>query len=465
MKLFEAIPTDLFSVLASPNRELYSDALDVLYAAYRENLKIPEDTLYSMLRSKLEQQLADATFDGEDIDEDELRDISGRARFLIRKLCCRGWFEKERGENFEEYITVPGYSSRILELLHQLRDDSPIRGYSYVFGTYSSLKVADEGNNIYDKMAAVYSAYDSTQALINLLQMVYHNVKHYFQIQIEMQEVNQVLASHFDDFGQKVVETYIRPLKIKDSVPKYRGPIQAILSSWAINDVQLTAMANAALQDKRGRSLEECRSDLLKKIFWIKERYDYIEHDYLDEIDSQVRRYTRATTQKIENLTNRDHNVRGNLNYLLQALSRKRNASELVDKIQPAFQLFEQSYISEKSLWYRKRPGKRTKAAPVVIEEADQNRDISEQAAQLLRTEYGRAAVAAYIENWLGEAGICFSENLNLQDDKAYIMSLLTVLLSSDAAASHSVTELEGYFSQNGYTIPQMQISRKEPSK
>lgn len=118
MNLFNALPSELFSILASPNRLLYADALDVLYAAYRDNLKIPEQTLYSMLRSRLERQLAEANFDGEDIDEEELRDISGRARFLIRKLCSKGWFEKERSEDFEEYITVPGYSSRLLELFH-----------------------------------------------------------------------------------------------------------------------------------------------------------------------------------------------------------------------------------------------------------------------------------------------------------------------------------------------------------
>ena len=255
MKFFEVIPSELFSPLASPNRILYADALDVLYNAYRENLKIPEDMLYSMLRSKLEQQLADATFEGEDIDVEELRDISGRARFLIRKLCNKGWFEKERGDDFEEYITVPSYSSRILELFHQLRDDSPIRGYSYVFGTYSTLKVAYESDNVYDKMAAIYGAYDNTQSLINLLQMVYHNVKHYFQMQIDMQEVNEVLAAHFNDFGQKVVEAYIRPLKIKDSVPKYRVPIQSVLRNWATDDALLLAMANAALQDRRGDTI------------------------------------------------------------------------------------------------------------------------------------------------------------------------------------------------------------------
>ena len=220
MKFFEAVPDELFSPLASPNRALYADALDVLYTAYREKLKLPEDMLYSMLRSRLEQQLAEATFEGEDIDEDELRDISGRARFLIRKLGSKGWFEKERGTDFREYITVPGCSSRLLELFHALREDTPARGYSYVFGTYSTLKVAYESDNVYDKMAAVYGAYANTRALINLLQMVYHNVKHYFQMQIDMHNVGEVLASHFDDFGQKVMEAYIRPLKIKDSVPK-----------------------------------------------------------------------------------------------------------------------------------------------------------------------------------------------------------------------------------------------------
>ena len=117
-----------------------------------------------------------------------------------------------------------------------------------------------------------------------------------------------------------------------------------------------------------------------------------MEHDYLDEIDAQVRRYTRAATQKVENLTNRDQNVRGNLNALLSALSRNQRMGDFVDRIQPVFQLYEQSFLSEKSLWYRKRPGKRAKAAPVIIQETSPDEDAAAQAAQLLRSEYGRAS-------------------------------------------------------------------------
>lgn len=467
MNLFSALPAELFYVLASPNRRLYADALDVLYEAYRDNLKIPEITLYSMLRSRLEAQLAEANFDSEeDIDEEELKDISGRARFLIRKLCNKGWFEKERGEDFEEYITVPAYSSRLLELFHQLTEDQPARGYSYVLSTYSTLKVADEGADAYERMTAVYNAYDNTQALVKLLQMVYHNVRHYFQLQIELQDVNKVLAAHFDDFGQKVVETYIRPLKVKDSVPKYKVPILIILNRWIEDDAILYSISNAAFQDQRGGSVDACRSDLLTKIYWVKERYESLERDYLDEIDSQVRRYTRATTQKIENLTNRDQNIRGNLNELLTALSRNRRSSALVEQIQDAFQLYEQSFLTEKSLWSSRRPRKRSLTEPILIEEeSGPDEEARHEAEELLHARYGKQAVREYMQQLFAQSPVVYSGDFGLEDDEGYLMSILAMLMSEDRDSFYQADSLESSLVNGIYTVPQLKFSRREGKK
>ena len=162
---------------------------------------------------------------------------------------------------------------------------------------------------------------------------------------------------------------------------------------------------------------------------------------------------------------NRDQNVRGNLNVLLTALSRNRRAGDLVDQIQPAFHLYEQSFLSGKSLWFRKRPGKRTKAAPVLIQEPGPDAEIIAQAGKLLRSEYGRADIAAYVRGWLGDAEVREFKDLDIQDDKAYIMSLLAVLTGSDPAAGYQIKELEGTFSEHGYSIPQMQIRRKEKKR
>lgn len=462
MKLFDTIKSDIFSVLASPNRCLYADALDVLYDAFQDNLKIPESTYYSMLRSRLEHELAEATFEGEDIDEEELQNISGRARFLIRKLHSKGWFEKERGQNFEEYLIVPSYSIRLLELFRSFTNEAPLRGYSYVFATYSSLKVSYEDSNIYNKMTAIYSAHENTLSLIKMLKTVYHNINRYFQLQIDMQNVDEVLATHFDDFGQRVMEAYIRPLKIKDSVPKFRVPIQTILSEWLEDDAMLLAIANAAFQDKRGESVGACRQDLIQKIFWIKERYDSIESDYLDEIDGQVRRYTRATTQKIENLTNRDQNTRGNLNFLLTALSRNRKAGELLDDIQETFHIYEQTYLSEKSLWFRKRPKKREKGKPVIVEEALLSDAQRTEIEAVLNHRYGKKAVRKYMEQVFGAESVRHSKDIALQNDEGYIISLLAVLNANDRDGFYKTQILDGEYIQGRYQIPQIEFTKKE---
>jgi len=314
-------------------------------------------------------------------------------------------------------------------------------------------------------MTAIYNAYDNTQELIKLLQMVYHNVKHYFKIQVEMRNINKVLASHFDDFGQKVVETYIRPLKVKDSVPKYKIPILIVLNKWMEDDGILYAISNAAYQDKRGDSVDACRNDLLTKIYWIKERYESIEREYLDEIDAQVRRYTRATTQKIENLTNRDQNVRGNLNYLLNRLSQSRLSSELVESIQPAFQLYAQTCLSEKSLWHSRRPKKRTASDPVLVEDDVPDAKLISGAEELLRAKYGRTAVTDFMRERFSGKDELYSKDLALHDDNAYIMSILSFLRGEDEDAFYSVQSFDAEYREGDYTIPQLKFSRKEGKK
>ena len=463
MNVFQSVPDELFSVLASPNRVLYADALDILYQVYQDNLKIPESLFYTALRGNLERQLAETTFEGEDIDPEELRDVSGRTRFLMRKLRAKGWYEKERGQNFEEYLTVPEYSAKILEILHRLSDNTPARGDSLVFATYSTLKVANEEGDAYQKMSAVYSAYDNTQELVKLLKNVYHNVRHYFQIQLDLQDVNSVLASHFDDFGQKVVEAHIRPLKIKDSIPKYRVQIQTVLDAWLENNALFSAMTEAALKDKRGENAEDCRANLLQKIDWIKERYDRLERDFLNEIDQQVRRYTRAATQKIENLTNRDQNVRGNLNYLLTALSRSPRTGELLEELQAAFQLYEQSFLSDKSLWNRRQGIRRQFSNPVAVKENKAAENVKSELLALAQSKYGKAAVRSYMQKLLEARETYPSEELELPDDSAYIMILSAVVNSGDQDAFYTVDVQTGQAVQKGaYEIPGFSFRRKE---
>ncbi|MCL1976051.1 MAG: DUF5716 family protein [Firmicutes bacterium] len=464
MKLFDIVPSELFSILASPNRSIYADALLVLYDAFQDRLKISEDMYFSMLRNRLENDLARLDFEDEGIYEEEVQDISGRARFLIRRLREKGWIDRERKEDFSDfYIIIPDYSIKLLELFSSLLRPKSESGFSYVYETYSALKLANEGEDIYEKLMALYGAYDKTQALIKMLKTVYHNINRYFQQQIDMKDVNDVLAAHFDDFLQRIMEAHIRPLKIKDSVPKYRIPIKQILDSWLEHEEIIAGMARQALQEKRFASWEECRHDIIDKIFFIKESYECFEQEYLNEIDAKVRRYTRSTTQKIETLTNNDRTVRGNLVYLLNKLTENPQDDELPERIQAVFHLYEQTFLSEKSLYVRRNAEKRSRQDPVLlnVDTVDLSDKITEY-DYLVNSPYSKPNLLAFMNSFMQDREVAFSRDLNVNDDISYIISLLLVSSLDEGSHAYNTAVLPGEVEAGIYTIPQIRFERKK---
>lgn len=465
MNLFDTLKDDnnMFSVLASPNKRIYAEALDVLYKAFNdEKLQIPEETYYSMLKNRLEDILVSEQFNKEDdMLEEEYLNISGRARFIIRKLYSKGWFEKERDEEFKENITLPTYSIKLLELFHMLSGNSQDSGYSYVYSTYLTLKGANDDDDVRNKTEAVYIAYKNTSSLIKMLKTVYHNINRYFILQIKMADLNEVLAKHYDDFSKQIVETYIRPLKIKDSVPKYRVPITTILDEWLEHTELLDKMARAAQIDKRGETVEECKGDLINKILYIKESYEHIQNDYLDEIDNQVRKCTRQTTQKIEILTNNDQTVRGNINYLMSRISHSPKDDNLIEQINTVFELRKQQYISEKSLWHRKRIQRRVSAVPVIIKD-DDNIKISEvEYEKIFKSKYSKINVKKYMESLFSNSETVSTADLGINNDEEFIMSALVTVNSNDADSFYGFEYKNENVSKLNYSIPNIIFTKR----
>lgn len=464
MNLFDTLKdkNNMFSVLASPNKRIYAEALDVLYKAFNdEKLQIPEETYFSMLKNRMEDILVSDQFKKEDdMLEEDYANISGRARFIIRKLNSKGWFEKERDEEFKENITLPTYSIKLLELFHMLSGDSQDSGYSYVYSTYLTLKGANDEDDIRNKTEAIYIAYKNTNALIKMLKTVYHNINRYFILQIEMVDLNEVLAKHYDDFSKQIVETYIRPLKIKDSVPKYRVPITVILDDWLENDELLDKMAKVAHIDKRGKTVEECKNDLIKKMLYVKESYEHIQNDYLDEIDNQVRKCTRQTTQKIENLTSNDQTVRGNINYLMSCISNSSKNEDLLEKINTIFEIKQQQYISEKSLWHRKRVQKRINTAPVIIE--NNKAEISElEYEKIFRSKYSKANVKKYMENLFSNNETISTMDLEIKSDEDFVMSALATVNADDTDSFYSFEYKNESISKSNYSVPNISFRKR----
>ena len=466
MNIFDIVPQELFSVLSSPNKAVYSDALLVLYDAFQENLKIPRDTLFSMIRNRLENALIYSSFEDEGIEEEESYDLSGKSRFLIRKLKEKGWVDIERDDDFTEFIIIPEYSIRIIELLKSLVDGEAASGFSYVYDTYSTLKTAheDENSGAYEKMIAIDGAYNRTVAMIKALKKIYHNVNRYVQQLIDNDNINKILATHYDDFYHHIIETYIQPLKIKDSIPKYKNPIHQILEDWLRSDEIINAVAEVSSSEKRNKTQEEYKYDIQSKIFFVMEAYETLEHIFLNEIDSKIRRYTRATTKKIEYLSNTDRTVQGNLIYLLGALADNIDDDAMMENIHLTLSLFKQEFYSEKSLYHNRSARRKFMRDPVLIDDHDDELSgkIKDEYKNLINNKYSKAKVLEYVESMFGDSPVAFSGDIEIENDQTYILSLLAVLHGNDRGIFYKPEYLDSIVGHGNYSIPEVRFERKK---
>jgi len=296
------------------------------------------------------------------------------------------------------------------------------------------------------------------------LKRVYHNVNRYVQQLIDNDNINEILAAHYDDFYHQIIETHIQPLKVKDSIPKYKNPIQHILDAWLENDELINNITQASITEKRAGTLEEHRHEILSKLFFIRESYETIEHEYLNEIDEKVRRYTRATTKKIEYLTNTDRTVQGNLIFLLNTLADKKDDDNLLDKIQSTFNLHRQKFLSESSLYHNKSAYRRIKQDPVLIDEPDEDlsNKIKNEYQHAFNSPYSKKRVLEFMALTFGDSPVSFSEDMEIHNDHAYILSLLAVLHGNDRGIFYKPEFLEGIVHKSGYTIPEIRFELKE---
>lgn len=273
MNLYDIIPENLFSVLVSKNKNLYVKTLFVLLDAFKQHLKISKDELISMINAQLDDDIISADFTEEELLESE-QSISGKAHFLVRKLKSTGWILIETENDFREYITVPGFSYKIIQLLYDVANVSETENFAYVYSTYSSLEIAKKTRDPFEMITALNDGAERTERLVESLKSVYHSITYYNQQLINTLNVNNVLHSHYEIFQEDVILKILRPLKIKDSVPKYKIPIQNILKLWIAEEDVIEDMVQYRLSKQNDNDEGEIRNDILRKIHYIIDTYD-----------------------------------------------------------------------------------------------------------------------------------------------------------------------------------------------
>lgn len=463
MNLYDVIPENLFSPLVSKNKGLYSKTLFILLGVFKQQLKIKKDEFVTMIIANLENDIIYADFSEEELLENE-HSLSGKAHFLIRKLKQTGWILIETESNFKEYVSVPSYSYRIIQLLKGFTMQTGEENFAYVYSSYSSLKTADETREPFEMVTALYDSFERTEKLVESLKSVYHSITYYNQQLVETLSINNVLRSHYELYQEEIIKRILSPLKIKDSVPKYKIPLTSILKKWLIDNTALEQMVSYLYSSKSEKSVETYRQEVLEKIYYILDTYDNLERDYINVIDEKNNRYTRATTQKIDYLINSDQSIKGNLIQILKAISVPETSASAINHISTAFQIYELSYLNEESLYERKRPSRRTRNAELIMEDdtIELTLKAKANAMQLMDNKYSKQNIEKFVNDILGNSNEVSTKEITINDDYTYIMTLLSVIQARDKGLSYSVTYNNEYIDSGAYRIPYIIYRRKE---
>ncbi len=466
MHLLDIIPERFFSVLASQNRGIYIDALFVILEVYELEMIIKRDDLVVTLIDRLENEIMD--IEPEEGDEPGEVNYSSHAHFLIRKLESTGWIETEYvSDSFEEQITLPHYSIKVLKALQGIVDGDDFEEYnSYVYATYSALKTADAERDTF-VFNALQGAYRNTRQFTDQLKMLLNNIKRYHQQLSESRQVKDILRQHFDEFKQYVSDKVYHPLKTLDSVPRFKSPILDILKDWITDDELLGMMKDAALQRKAYESAEQAEEGIVNMAGYIIDAYEKIDQ-LLKQIDRKNSAYTRASVEKMQYLINTDRSIKGKIIDLLKRVSTaaEEEQERLAGEMALIVELFPQGYLSEESLYTRNVSVQKVDTPSLRIQrseslEEDVQKEMEEFSRQI-ESSFPDSRVFSYIRKQLRDRKSVNSANLGIEGNDEFIMTILGALKADDRDSFYDISFSEGMVYNSGYRIPQFTITKRE---
>ncbi|MBX6353855.1 MAG: hypothetical protein IRZ10_11040 [Thermoflavifilum sp.] len=452
--LFDVVPENLFSPLASPNRRLYFRALMVLRECYRHALRLRRQDVVNALIHDLEQDLWAWTPEDEadesvaepsfvlgrgDADAGEgaestggFSTLSGKAHALLRKLVSTGWAESIPDETgMDETLVIPRGPLALLEAFHSIIHPQEQRYQALVYTIYSTLRTADEERDEF-MAQALHGAHERTQVLVQSLQALLHSIHLFYQNLYQRREIQDLLREHFDEFQQKVAIPTYHPLKTVDSVYRFKPRILTILRRWlADGEVirQLARLEGGSADEEHGW---EARSGVVEEIQFIIDTFESMD-DLLREIDRRNTHYSRASAERLQYLLNTDRDLKGKLIEVLKALpplTARGGRSKLLERMRTDLAWTVVRWRGEESLYTPQRRRERGVPQPLrvsrsVPEEAFE-REVREL-AERMASYYSMAEISRFLRERMGGDGRLRLADLHIRDMDDFIRAIVAL--------------------------------------
>lgn len=458
MNIFNKIPENFFSILVSKNKNIYIDALFVLREAFKQEMTISRENIISRLINNLEDEFYQEDFSEED-ETNELKDnnISSKAYFLLRKLKWAGWVEFEmQRDSFEENVIIPDYAIKFIDLLYSIVEEKQVEYNSYVFATYSSLKLASiEKGETYN---AIITAYNNTIQLINELKSLYNSLGRFHRKMCNQDNINDAINEHFFEY-KEYSDEMIFPRFTRDSVPRYKSPIRDMLNDILADKERLENTINIASKNSKYKSREEAEDDILNKIRTVLEVYENIDST-MNQIEQKNTDYVRASVKRIQYLLTNDKELKGKLVNILKNSKHEK----VLEQMEKEVKLLRQEYISKDSIYLRNSSDKRKQGNPIALKETKElDSKTLYDFAKSLENLYSNKKINDFMSKNFKDRPFINSNEIELKSVEDLILLILATIKADKSGKSfYYFEDSDEIINNNGYRIPNIKFIRRK---
>lgn len=483
VNLFDRLPDGFFAPLSRKYKAVYAYALITLYHClklYRS--KILRSDYMAMLRAHGEDVMAlfdirsDKDDDREDGEDVVIKDNEGDDKFayVVRKLQKCGWFQIEKDYHTSaEYIFLPSYSIKMLELL----DDLASRESSYiplVHQTYSELALEDEKEDDF-MFRSLANASHNAEQLELAVTLLHHSIVVYNHRLIGVNSPNEALRQHFDDFKQEVGDPIYHPMKTYDSFGLYSRPTVAILNRWIKDERLVAKMANQARSDPMylGYTQSQATDLVISMLNKVSDVFERINKSF-DEIDKVNSDYTEAVQKKVNYLSGTDKSLKGKLEKIVASLAEElkqhpnadEENDELVQKACDTLSLYRYGILENASFTMPFKREKRPDEDPLGLQDdfalVDTGDDLMSDFLDKEVSQFSDEAIDKFMEQAFAGRKEITTEQVTLATIDDLILLILGIVRAEFDTSFFTIRKEGEAVIHDGYKMPLYTLTRKE---
>ncbi len=312
--MFKNINQDFFMPLASPNRFVYWDCLNLVFEHMNLHFSTERTILVEILKDYFEETLSADLVSENDLNLAKMN-TSDKASTILRNLQNYGWFDSEIDKSYVTYLNLTEPAIKIFEAIKSVEEGEQVEYSSRILTVHSLIKSI----NSEDPDLILERIYDETRQLITELQTLNANIKGYIEDLVNHTEPSELLNVLFDDYVVNIINKAYHRLTTSDNISKVRPEIVEKLKYYTKRKTYLNKVS-IGLSERKEISKEEAYDLALDYLYFVIEEFQNMDQ-ILDDIHVKNRNYITSAINRTKFLMVDSDDIRGQLKEILTQIT------------------------------------------------------------------------------------------------------------------------------------------------